>query len=254
MPAPAASCSPPRSTSAASFSSGSSLNLVRRLLAAVLPLFGLSEPSAAAAGARLRASWPSPGSWSRSCWWPGPCAPGPTPGRGWPPSSWPTCCSPRGSSTGTRCRCWASAAVPWSLTSLVAVALSITLVPLAPAGPPAVGAGAAASAGDLVDTLAGFASRYGGALLVLWLGLRDRRLTGPGGRLRPAARSSRHSSTARSRAWRKCSKKRRVSSSRSPAGEPGPTALTPSDRSCSQRATISSRRVTASYQVSEEMR
>jgi hypothetical protein len=68
------------------------------------------------------------------------------------------------------------AAVPWSLTSLVAVALSITLVPLAPAGPPAIGAGGRGSAaGDLVDTLAGFASRYGGAFLVLWLGLRDRR-------------------------------------------------------------------------------
>ena len=35
------------------FSSGSPPNLVRRLLAATLPLFGLSEPAAAAAGARL---------------------------------------------------------------------------------------------------------------------------------------------------------------------------------------------------------
>ena len=67
------------------------------------------------------------------------------------------------------------AAIPWSLTSLVAVALSITLVPLAPAGPPAIGPGARGSpAGDLVDTLAAFAARYGGAFLVLWAGLRVR--------------------------------------------------------------------------------
>jgi hypothetical protein len=68
------------------------------------------------------------------------------------------------------------AAVPWSLTSLVAVALSITLVPLAPAGPPAVGLGARGSpAGDLVDTLAAFCARYGGAFLALWVGLRGPR-------------------------------------------------------------------------------
>ena len=79
------------------------------------------------------------------------------------------------------------AAIPWSLTSLVAVALSITLVPLAPAGPPAVGPAARGSpAGDLVDTLAAFASRYGGAMVVLWAGLRGRRgaprVPGPGRR------------------------------------------------------------------------
>jgi hypothetical protein len=76
------------------------------------------------------------------------------------------------------------AAIPWGLTGLVAVALSITLVPLAPAGPPAVGAAHPSAAGDLLDTLAGFASRYGGALLVLWLGWRDRR------RATPAPRSA----------------------------------------------------------------
>ena len=65
------------------------------------------------------------------------------------------------------------AAIPWSLTSLVAVALSITLVPLAPAGPPAVGTAARGSAAaDLLDTLAAFAARYGGAVVVLCLGLR----------------------------------------------------------------------------------
>jgi hypothetical protein len=74
------------------FSSGSPPNLMRR-----------RPPGPASA-----ASWPSPASWSPSCWSPGPCGPTRTPGRGWPPSSWRTCCSPRGSSTGTRCRCWAS--------------------------------------------------------------------------------------------------------------------------------------------------
>ncbi len=49
------------------------------------------------------------------------------------------------------------------------LALSITLVPLAPAGPPAVGTAARGSAAaDLLDTLAAFATRYGGAVLVLW--------------------------------------------------------------------------------------
>jgi hypothetical protein len=72
------------------------------------------------------------------------------------------------------------AAVPWSLTSLVAVALSITLVPMVPAGPPALGAGARGSAaGDLADTLAAFAARYGGAVVVLWAGLRSRRRAPP---------------------------------------------------------------------------
>jgi hypothetical protein len=68
------------------------------------------------------------------------------------------------------------AVVPWGLTCLVAVALSVTLVPLAPAGPPAAGPAAAGTpAGDLADTLAAFASRYGGAFLALWLGWRWRR-------------------------------------------------------------------------------
>jgi hypothetical protein len=68
------------------------------------------------------------------------------------------------------------AVIPWGLTSLVAVALSITLVPLAPAGPPAAGPAAAGTpAGDLADTLAAFASRYGGAVVALCLGWRAQR-------------------------------------------------------------------------------
>jgi len=163
------------------FSSGSPPNLVRRLLAAVLPWFGLSEPAAAAAGARLgrqlavagilvafvlvarrlradRDPWPEVATFFLAYllltpwvfyWHEVPLL-------------------------------GIVAAIPWSLTGLVAVALSITLVPLAPAGPPAVGATARGSpAGDLVDTLAAFAGRYGGAFLVLWAGLRRRRRAPP---------------------------------------------------------------------------
>jgi hypothetical protein len=159
------------------FSSGSPPNLVRRLLAAVLPLAGLSEAAAAAAGARLGRQlavagilvafvlvarrlrtdadpWPAMAAFFLAYllltpwvfyWHEVPLL-------------------------------GIVAAVPWSLTSLVAVALSITLVPLAPAGPPAVGPAAVGSpAGDLLDTLAAFAARYGGAFLALGLGLRNRR-------------------------------------------------------------------------------
>jgi hypothetical protein len=72
------------------------------------------------------------------------------------------------------------AVVPWGLTSLVAVALSITLVPLAPAAPRTVGlAGYPTSAArDLAYTFVAFADRYGGAVLALALGWRARRRRG----------------------------------------------------------------------------
>jgi hypothetical protein len=162
------------------FSSGSPPNVVRRLLAAGLPLLGLSDTAAAAAGARLgrqlaiagivvafvlaarrlradRDPWPQVAAFFLAYllltpwvfyWHEIPLL-------------------------------GMVAAIPWGLTSLVAVALSITLVPLAPAGPPTVGAARPSAAGDLLDTLAGFASRYGGALLVLWLGWRARRRATP---------------------------------------------------------------------------
>jgi hypothetical protein len=158
------------------FSSGSPPNLVRRLLAAVLPLVGLSEPAAAAAGARLGRQLAIAGILVAFV------------------------LAARGLRAGTDpwprmatfflayllLTPWVFywhevpllgmvAAIPWSLTSLVAVALSITLVPLAPAGPPAAGPSTATPAGDLADTLAAFASRYGLAFLALWLGWRARR-------------------------------------------------------------------------------
>jgi hypothetical protein len=67
------------------------------------------------------------------------------------------------------------AVVPWSLTSLVAVALSITLVPLAAAGAPAVGPLRVNALADLGDTLAAFVGRYGGAVAVLLWGWWARR-------------------------------------------------------------------------------
>jgi hypothetical protein len=73
------------------------------------------------------------------------------------------------------------AVVPWSLTSLVAVALSVTLVPLT--GSSHVGVGSAGSALlDLRDTAVGTLSRYGGTLALLGWGWRRRRagITPPG--------------------------------------------------------------------------
>jgi hypothetical protein len=72
------------------------------------------------------------------------------------------------------------AVVPWSLTSLVAVALSITLVPLAPAGAPALGPLTVNAAADLRDTLAAFVSRYGGAVVALLWGWWARRRAAAG--------------------------------------------------------------------------
>jgi hypothetical protein len=159
------------------FSSGSPPNLVRRLLAVVLPVFGLSDRR------------PPP---------PGPA--GPPAGRRRHPGRFVLVAHLRRRPVAADRHFFLAyvlltpwvfywheapllgivAAIPWSLTSLVAVALSITLVPLAPAGPPAVGTAARGSAAaDLLDTLAAFAARYGGAVLVLCLGLRARRRTRP---------------------------------------------------------------------------
>jgi hypothetical protein len=159
------------------FSSGSPPNLVRRLLAAVLPLFGLSEPAAAAAGARLGRQLAIVGIVVVFALVARRLDAGVDP--------WPRIATfflayllltPWVFYWHEVPLLGIVAAIPWGLTSLVAVALSITLVPLAPAGPPAVGVGARPSAaGNLVDTLAAFASRYGGAFLALGLGWRARR-------------------------------------------------------------------------------
>jgi hypothetical protein len=59
---------------------------------------------------------------------------------------------------------------------------------MAPAGPPAVGGVQPTAARDLVDTLAGFASRYGAALVALLLGWRaQRRAARAGGPSEPDA-------------------------------------------------------------------
>jgi alpha-1,6-mannosyltransferase len=159
------------------FSSGSPPNLVRRLLAAALPLFGLSEPAAAAAGARLGRQLAVVGIVIAFVLVARTLRAGVDP--------WPRIATfflayllltPWVFYWHEVPLLGIVAVIPWSLTSLVAVALSITLVPLVPAGPPAVGVAARGSpAGALVDTLAAFAARYGGAVLVLWAGLRGRR-------------------------------------------------------------------------------
>jgi hypothetical protein len=162
------------------FSSGSPPNLVRRLLAAVLPVVGLSEPAAAAAGARLGRQLAIAGILVAFVLVARTLRAGADP--------WPRIATfflayllltPWVFYWHEVPLLGIVAAVPWSLTSLVAVALSITLVPMVPAGPPAVGLSARGSAaGDLVDTLAAFAARYGGAVVALWVGLRGRRRAG----------------------------------------------------------------------------
>jgi hypothetical protein len=159
------------------FSSGSPPNVVRRLLAAGLPLLGLSDSAAAAAGARLGRQLAVAGIVVAFVL----AARGLRAGR----DPWPQVAAfflayllltPWVFYWHEVPLLGIVAVIPWGLTSLVAVVLSITLVPLAPAGPPAVGAAARPSAaGDLLDTLAGFASRYGAAFLALLLGWRASR-------------------------------------------------------------------------------
>jgi alpha-1,6-mannosyltransferase len=171
------------------FSSGSPPNLVRRLLAAGLPLFGLSEPAAAAAGARLGRQLAVAGILVAFVLVARTLRSGVDP--------WPRMATfflayllltPWVFYWHEVPLLGMVAAIPWSLTSLGAFPLSITLVPLVPAGPPAVGLGARGSpAGDLVDTLAAFASRYGLAVLALGAGLRGRRRAGAAGAGLPAA-------------------------------------------------------------------
>jgi alpha-1,6-mannosyltransferase len=159
------------------FSSGSPPNLVRRLLAAGLPLVGLSEPAAAAAGARLGRQLAIAGILVAFALVARKLQAGVDP--------WPRIATfflayllltPWVFYWHELPLLGLVAVVPWGLTSLVAVVLSITLVPQVPAGPPAVGTATRPTAvGNLVDTLAGFASRYGAAFLALWLGWRSRR-------------------------------------------------------------------------------
>jgi alpha-1,6-mannosyltransferase len=159
------------------FSSGSPPNLVRRLLAAGLPLFGLSEPAAAAAGARLGRQLAIAGILVAFVLVARTLRAGADP--------WPRIATfflayllltPWVFYWHEVPLLGIVAAIPWSLTGLVAVALSITLVPMVPAGPPAVGLAARGTAiQDLVDTLAAFAARYGGAVAALLVGLRRRR-------------------------------------------------------------------------------
>jgi alpha-1,6-mannosyltransferase len=75
------------------------------------------------------------------------------------------------------------AVIPFGLTSLTAVALSITLTPQVPASAPATGGSLPSAARELANTLTAFLSRYGGAVAALLLGWRRRarpHTAGPG--------------------------------------------------------------------------
>ena len=184
------------------FSSGSPPNLVRRLLAVVLPVIGLSDPAAAATGARLGRQLAVAGILVAFVLVARTLRRDADP---WPPIATfflaYLLLTPWVFYWHEAPLLGIVAAIPWSLTSLVAVALSITLVPLAPAGPPAVGTAARGSAAaDLLDTLAAFATRYGGAVLVLVLGLRPRRpaaATGPSPTATPTPETPEPSQTPR---------------------------------------------------------
>jgi hypothetical protein len=161
----------------AHFSSGSPPNLLRRLLAALLPAFGMSDTAAFAAGERLARQLAFAGIVVAFALVAARLRAGEDP--------WPRIATfflayllltPWVFYWHEVPLLGVVAVVPWSLTSLVAVTLSVTLVPMVPAGPPAVGPASQPSAArDLLDTLAGFAGRYGGAVLALLLGWRARR-------------------------------------------------------------------------------
>ena len=67
------------------------------------------------------------------------------------------------------------AVVPWSVVSLGAVALSITLVPMSPAGFVTPGGVLPGAAQNLRDTSLAFLTRYGGAVAALLIGWRAQR-------------------------------------------------------------------------------
>jgi hypothetical protein len=167
------------------FSTGSPPNLLRRALAAVLPLFGVVDTSAAgigiqvarqaavaailvafvlAARAVVRAADP------------------------WPPvAGWLLAyllLTPWVFYWHELPLLGLVAVIPWGVTSLVAVVLSLTLVPMVPRLYGAGGPGPSPSAArELANTTVGLLDRYGGALVALGLGLAARR--------RAAARAAR---------------------------------------------------------------
>jgi len=176
------------------FSTGSPPNLLRRALAAVLPAFGVVDTTAAAIGnqvARQAAVAAILVAFALAARWVVRAA------DPWPPvagyflaylllTPWVFY--------------WHElpllglvAVIPWGVTSLVAVVLSMTLVPLAPRMPGAVAAVGPTAARELGNTVVGLVGRYGGALAALWLGLARRRRAVP----RPALREPGRAGPAR---------------------------------------------------------
>ncbi len=155
------------------YSSGSPPNLVRRLLAVVLPWLGVSQWTAYGSAARLARQLAIVGILVAFVLVARRLRAGEDP---WPPMAsfflayllltpWVFY--------------WHEvpllgmvAVIPWGLTSLVAVTLSATLVPLVPAAPRSMGLEGypTSAARNLAYTFLAFADRYGGALVALGLG------------------------------------------------------------------------------------
>ncbi len=167
------------------FSSGSPPNVVRRLLAAGLPLAGVDSTVAAAAGERLGRQLAMAAILVAFVLVARKLPAGEDP---WPRIAgyflFYLMLTPWVFYWHELPLLGIVAVVPWSLTSLGAVVLSITLVPMAPAGPPTPGAVIPAAAQDLRDTALAFLARYGGTVAALLLG---RRTSRPRAGARPAA-------------------------------------------------------------------
>ncbi len=158
------------------YSSGSPPNVVRRLLAAALPLAGIDATTAAAAGERVGRQLAMAAILVAFVLVARKLRAGEDP---WPRISgyflFYLMLTPWVFYWHELPLLGIVAVVPWSVTSLGAVALSITLVPIAPAGAAVPGSTIPGAAQNLRDTLVGFLGRYGGAVAALLIGWRSRR-------------------------------------------------------------------------------
>jgi hypothetical protein len=158
------------------YSSGSPPNLVRRLLAAALPLAGVDPATAAGAGERLGRQLATAAILVAFVLVARKLRAGEDP---WPRIAgyflFYLILTPWVFYWHEVPLLGIVAVVPWSLTSLGAVALSITLTPAVPAGPPVPGATIPGAAANLRDTFLAFLGRYGGALAALLIGWRASR-------------------------------------------------------------------------------
>jgi Glycosyltransferase family 87 len=173
------------------YSSGSPPNLVRRLLAATLPLAGIDATTAAAAGERLGRQLATAAILVAFVLVARKLRAGEDP--------WPRIAgyfllylllTPWVFYWHELPLLGIVAVVPWSLTSLGAVALSITLTPAVPAGPPIPGGTIPSAAVNLRDTFLAFLGRYGGAVAAVLIAWQVRRRRKPGAAERSAPERS----------------------------------------------------------------